>query len=168
MELAAHVPGRFVAATLRNVILFYWLDDGRVEDVQLLDGLCERLQKSHGMLSAVHLVKEGVGLPTAPVRKALASSMDRFADASACIAVVMLGAGFWASALQSAITGIRMMSATRDSQLRFMRDTEALKGWFVGEHERISGTRVDELLLLISLEQVKSMGDRSTAEAASR
>lgn len=166
MHVVAEVPGRYVAATLRNVILWYWVGDGTVEGMEALEQVWLKLNVHHQRISAIHVIRQGVGVPSAPVRKVLTRCMETYAEQTAVLSVVMLGAGFWASALQSALTGIRMMVPARDSQMRFGRDVQSLQGWFTQEHERSSGVRVDEVLLMLSLEQLMSLGNRNVVDAA--
>jgi hypothetical protein len=91
--------------------------------------------------SNVHLIKEGIGLPTAEARHDFADMMDRHSQTLACVAIALLGSGFWASALQSAITGIRMLNSKRSALLRIHDSMEAVADWLPPEHLKYTGVR---------------------------
>jgi hypothetical protein len=160
LHITAHVPERFVAGTLANVVLFYWTGDGTIESVQVLERLIE--QQTAGFTrkaSAMHLIHQRVSLPDAQVRAGLVAAMKRAADFTGCIAIVMLGGGFWASAIQSALTGMRMLAPTGSSTMRFGSNPAALSDWFVTEHAERTGERISEQQLLTAAEQLRSAGD---------
>jgi hypothetical protein len=85
--------------------------------------------------------------------------MKRFADVTCCLAIVTLGAGFWVSALQSAVTGIRMLAPVGASMLRFVAKAEDLRGWFVDEHVARTGVSVDDSRLLEAIRELLALGD---------
>lgn len=169
LQKAAHDPGLYIGGRVRNVVVFYWLTSGTPQGVEALTNLCEQL--SHGRtqpLSAIHIVRAEVGLPDAAVRQALATAMKKFADVTCCLAVVTLGAGFWVSALQSAVTGIRMLAPGGSSMLRFVQKTEDLRGWFVDEHMARTGVSIDDGRLSEALRELVALGDADAAASARR
>jgi hypothetical protein len=78
---------------------------------------------------------------------------------------VMLGAGFWASALQSMITGLRMLAPPRPSILRFARDPLELKAWFPHEHLVRTGQRIDEARLMSVMAELVTIGQNAPRSA---
>ncbi len=78
---------------------------------------------------------------------------------SCCLAVVTLGAGFWVSALQGAITGIRMLAPVGNSILRFVPKPEDLQGWFVDEHVARSSESIDDASLVKAIQRLRQIGD---------
>jgi hypothetical protein len=167
-ELAAvvHQADSYVAGRVRNVVAFYWMSAGSLPAVEALMALCEELSVGAKQpFSAVHIVRANIGLPDAEVRRALGAGMKKYADVTHCLAVVTLGAGFWVSALQSAVTGIRMLAPIGGSMLRFVQRPEDLKGWFVPEHAARTGQTLDEDALLRSLDRLLSIGDAARADS---
>lgn len=160
LQIVTHVPARFVAGTMRNLVLFYWLADGTSEGVQTLDRLIDVQTAGHTrMASALHIIHGRVGLPDAEVRSGLHATMRRSADYFSCIGVVMLGAGFWASAIQSALTGIRMLTPTGNALMRFGATPASLADWFVAQHAERTGERLSEQQLLAAAEKLRDVGD---------
>jgi hypothetical protein len=164
VTIAARVRGHYVFGACKNVLITYWQHQANGEAIKRLVSVCDELLKAHpGGVSIVHLVREGAGLPDAEAREGLARMGDRFANETACLAVVLMGAGFWASALQSVLTGIRLIAPPRPSVMRFSRDLEALESWFAQEHQRRSGVRIEPAVLTALL---RSFCETAEADAA--
>ncbi len=156
----AHEAGHYVSGRLRNVVTFYWLRSGSLRAVEVLNQLCEEVSAARARpFSAIHVVRADVGLPDAQVRHALGAAMKKYADVTSCMAVVTPGAGFWVSALQSAITGIRMLAPTGGSMLRFVPRPEDLRGWFVDEHMARTGESLDDAQVLLAVSELLALGD---------
>jgi hypothetical protein len=165
----AHDPGHYIGGRTRNVVLFYWLRSGTPQGVDALNQLCEQVSQGRKLpFSAIHVVRADIGLPDAPVRQALASSMKKFADVTCCLAVVTLGAGFWVSALQSAVTGIRMLAPIGASMLRFVPKADDLQGWFVDEHVARTGVSLDDGRLLEAVRELLAWGEADTGTVSRR
>lgn len=163
LVISVHEPGRYVVGRWRNVLLFYWQVAGTPHAVALLEqGMVDLLAEHGSGISLVNLIKEGAGLPDPEVRKALLTSMGRHAEAIGCISVVMMGAGFWASALQSAITGLRMLAPPRSSLLRFSREPADLKAWLPHEHLVRTGQRMDDARLMAVIRELLTAGDSAS------
>src|SRR3569832_172010 len=121
----AFVADHYVCARVGHVVTFYWMRANSLPAVEALAELCEQVSAARTRpFSAVQIVRPGLGLPDAPARHALSAAMKKYAQVSSCIAIVTPGAGFWVSALQGAITGIRMLSPAGGSMLRFITQPE--------------------------------------------
>jgi hypothetical protein len=116
-----------------------------------------------GGFSSIHLVRNGAPLPDSDARKGFSDIMAQYAQQMACIGVVLMGAGFWASALQGMITSISMV-AKRSYVLRFAREPAELGAWFPGEHQKRSGQVIEASALAAVLREVLQMGDRGEHE----
>jgi hypothetical protein len=160
VKISAQAPGHFIFCFWKNVVIAYWQHQANGPSVKQLVGVCEERVKAYpDGVSIVHLVREGAGLPDAAAREALARMGDRYANETACLAIVLMGAGFWASALQSVLTGIRLIAPPRPSVMRFARDLNELESWFPYEHLRRSGVRIDPVELTSALRSVCQMAD---------
>jgi hypothetical protein len=156
----ANEAGHYVGGRLRNVVAFYWLSSGTLPGVEALNQVCEDVSAARTRpFSAIHIVRADVGLPDTSVRKALGALMKRYVDVVCCVAVVTPGAGFWVSALQSAITGIRMLAPVGGSMLRFVPNPADLRGWFVDEHMARTGESLDEARVIEALSELLALGD---------
>lgn len=166
VTISAQVRGHYVFGSWKNVLITYWQHQANGEAIKQLVAVCDELLQAHPAgVSIVHLVREGAGIPDADAREGLARMGDRFANETACLAVVLMGAGFWASALQSVITGIRLIAPPRPSIMRFSRDPEALESWFAQEHQRRSGVRIEPAVLTALLRSVCDTADADAAGA---
>lgn len=163
--IAAQAPGHYVFGSWSNVLIAYWQHQADGASIKHLVSVCDELVKAHPHgISIIHMVREGAGLPDAAAREGLARMGDRFAHETACLAVVLMGAGFWASALQSVITGIRLIAPPRPSLMRFARDLDELESWFAQEHLRRSGTRLEPAKLTALLRSLCSAADAGAPE----
>jgi hypothetical protein len=160
--LEAHAPGRYVAATCPSIVAFYWLADAEREGVQLLEQLCEKQTAARTLpASAIHVVHARAGLPNAELRNSLIASMRRFADVTCCLGVVLLGAGFWASAMQSALTGVRMVVPSAGAQMRFGNSADEIVPWLVATHAKRTGDHLSEAQLVSMVQRLRILGDRT-------
>ena len=157
-RVEAHVAGRYAAGSSRGAIVFSWADDATVETIQFLEQLCEKQSEGRTRcVSALHVIHPGVGLPSADVRVALVAAMKRYADVLGYMGIVLLGAGFWASAMQSALTGIRMLAPVGGSQLRISSSVPEIVAWLVAGHEKHTGERLNEAALFAAFEQLSNL-----------
>ena len=97
-------------------------------------------------ISSVHLIVEGAPLPTPEGRAGLNTLMNAHASQLACVAVLIGGTGFWASAIRAMITGLRSMSS-RAYELRLFGSVEEIVAWLPALHARRTAVELnpDEL-----------------------
>ena len=156
----AQEADNYVSARVRNVVTFYWLRSNSLAAIEALVKVCEQVSAARTRpFSAIHIVRPNIGLPGGPVRQALVAAMKKYADVSSCLAIVTPGAGFWVSALQSAITGMRMLAPAGASMLRFVTRPEDLRGWFVDEHMARTGESLDEQRVIEAVTELLALGD---------
>lgn len=124
---------------LENVPINIWLQPPRVHSVRSLIRLTEAMLPKHpNGVSAIHYVEPRVQMPDAPTRVAMAELSKISEPALRAVAVVMTGSGFWASSVQSALTGIRIVSGV-EFRFRFSAHVEDLLTWFPAEHRAQTG-----------------------------
>ncbi len=137
-------PGKFAFFGWQNVLVSVWLAAGTGAAVERLGNATRPYEKFHPRgVSNIHLVKGGAGMPTAEARAGFVGLMERYSAWFACIAVSLLGRGFWASALQGAVTGMRML-APRSFEMRIHDDIEGVLEWLPDEHLRRTGVFLDK------------------------
>jgi hypothetical protein len=96
-----------VKAQWRNVAIHLWSAKATAAMVMKLDELSVAFVKAHPRgVSSVHIITEGTPLPDRAVRDALRALTNKYAKNLACVCNVVEGAGFWASALHSFLTGL--------------------------------------------------------------
>jgi hypothetical protein len=144
----------------RNVMIVSWF--GRPASAQAVHQLgaitgqvLERL--GPGKLSYVHMIPNGLDLPDSETRSAFLKITRVHASHTACVAVVVAGSGFWASAMRSFVTGFRIL-APRLFDLRIHATLAELLAWFPEEHARITGVQLDGDELVRQLQHIAALG----------
>src|SRR4051812_18058419 len=98
-------------ASLRNIMIVVWSARATAPSVEKLDFATRRLAGAHPSgVSVIHMIADTAGIPSPEARNAFLKIMNEQAKTIACVAVVVGGTGFWASAMRSFITGLRFMS----------------------------------------------------------
>ena len=167
--LEAHVPGRYVAATTRDIVAFHWVGDAERSAIQLLEQLLDRQTASRTKpASALHIVHPRVGLPNAEVRGALISLLEAYARTMGCVGVALLGTGFWASAMRSALTGIRMIVPMGALPMRFAQDVDELLPWFCATHQERSGHALHPASIQAVLHELRDLAEGPATKQLTR
>lgn len=142
LQLLLHEPDRYGVWLWKNVWFNLWLAPAEGYLVDRMGQLTDehRARFPRGM-TAVHWVRPGAGLPTADGREALTRLAGR--GDIPCVGVILSGAGFWASAMRSLVTGIRLMSGGKFS-MRINASIEELAEWFPAAHQAYTGIAIDK------------------------
>jgi hypothetical protein len=147
-------------------MIFVWLSAATGADVELLaKGIGPNLKLYPRGQSHIHVVKSGIGLPTPEARARFAALMEQYDRQLACVAVALLGRGFWASALQGAITGMRML-APRSFEMRTHSDLEAIVEWLPDAHGKRTGVFLEPVELLAAVKQAFLDGSAAPTRVA--
>lgn len=154
VEVLAFEPDHYVMSRWRNLTIIYWMNQATGPAVKLLTELTrDVVQQYPGGFSNIHIVREGAALPDAEARVGFAGMMDEHAKRMACVGVVLMGGGFWASALQGIGTGLRMITP-RTYMMRFARNPDELRTWLPNEHNRRTEHPIDGVSLSNAIAQV--------------
>jgi hypothetical protein len=167
VEIVAYQHGHYVVGVWRNLTIVYWMAQANGVAVRRLQAITEQVVKDHTSgFSNVHIVREGAGLPDAEARQGFSVMTDRYAHDIACVGVVFMGAGFWASAMQSVITGITML-VPRAFTIRFARHPAELRTWLPAEHNRRTGAEIDAVGLAAAIDEVVRIGSEELEDETS-
>jgi hypothetical protein len=162
LVLEAHVPDRYVAATMDGVVAFYWVGDADRSAMQFLGQLLDKQTAGRTRhASAVHVVHERVALPDADVRGELMAMLQDYSSITGCVGVVLLGTGFWASAMRSALTGVRMV-AMGAPPMKFAQSVEEIVPWFCATHEERTGSAIHPSRITSALHHLRRLGEGPT------
>ncbi|HEY6882044.1 MAG TPA: hypothetical protein VI299_28640 [Polyangiales bacterium] len=143
-----HDAGRVSVGSIANVLLVHWAATPLLYDVQRIRSESDGLLAAYPQgISGIHVIEESCGIAGAEARAATSAQIKVLGARLGCIAVVLLGRGFWASTLQALITSIAVFTR-RETTIRFAASTEQLAGWFLDEHyrrteQRLSQVRID-------------------------
>ena len=160
----AHVSGHYTVALWGGVGIVHWM---RQADAPAMTHVRRCLRKlvdaQPSGVSFIHVVDEGAGLPSPEARSELSAMMGSFAEATVCVAVVLRGSGFWASAMQSLLTGLRLFAPPRGWTLRFASSTSDLGSWLPGLHVERTHQYFNARELELAIADVLSTGARAAS-----
>jgi hypothetical protein len=136
-------PGTCCAGAWANVTLTHWLSRGTLSAVERVASVGAELRAQYPMgTSAVHLIREGAGLPTPEVREGLVKLMNEKVERRGCVGIVVGGAGFWASAIRGLVTGLRAASS-REYPLKLAGSIDEIVSWLPEPHYKRTGIALD-------------------------
>lgn len=172
---AESIELEFLHAHGDNCVLFAYRDvtitvwHGSADDVavHVMDQVAAtRIARFPGGVSGVHVVTHGAGMPTAGARSALAASARKWSAQTAAVAVVLEQAGFFGSAMRSAVTGIQMLSKA-EFPIRVFGSTREAAGWLPGPHVQRTGTTLDAARFDAALQQSRVLRSATPSIRAS-
>jgi hypothetical protein len=144
-------PG-FIITEWKNVSMVVW---GTQATIPLVNKLRETgvafIGRHPEGISAVHIIASGVPLPDSATRAELNRLTDVLAESLACIATVLEGSGFWASAMHSFVTGIQWMSSRRPFKSKIGSTLADAAGFVPIPHQERTHVRVGSTELLRAL-----------------
>jgi hypothetical protein len=148
-------PGRFSFWALQNVTIFVWRDQPTRDALLRLQQAAEPRAKQYPEgVSDVHVVVGRITLPDDSTRQALIRISKLAAPHLAAVAVVVEGTGFWASALRSLITSIRVV-LPGTFEMALFGTTEELVRWLPDVHAKRTALHIDASELRRALEFVR-------------
>jgi hypothetical protein len=133
-------PGAWSFGVWQNFVIGVWSAKATAEAVGSLGNTARSLKEKY---TSLHIIKSGAALPTADGRAALVELLKERTGKLACITVVLLGSGFWASAVQSMITGLHMVAPSGSTKLRICDTIEDAVAWLAKEHGTLTGVDVN-------------------------
>ena len=152
----------------QNVTITVWHSAGDEASVQAVDqvGGARIARFAHGV-SGVHLVMHGAGMPSAGARSGLAASARKWSAHTAAAAVVIEQAGFFGSAMRSAVTGIQLLSKA-EFPIRVFASTREAADWLPGPHAERTGIVLDRARFNAALQAAREIKAASAALRSNR
>jgi hypothetical protein len=127
-------PRQFYAGHFRNVSIVVWVSGADGPAATRMRAVAQHLiAKYPDGHSNVTIVLNGVAPPTEEARAAFAHIFDGRLSDLRCMAVVLEGEGFWASALRSTVTALRQGSSSSFA-LKLFSALEPVTEWLPSEH----------------------------------
>ncbi|HEX6240357.1 MAG TPA: hypothetical protein VFZ61_05670 [Polyangiales bacterium] len=135
-------PGRFRYSVWRNITIGVWADQATEEAARRIIALSRSMARNHaGGHSNVIFVLDGAPPPTPEANQIFAQIHDQKVSDLVCMGIVVEGSGFWASAIRSSITGVRMSSAS-GIRMGVSDNVNQLMEWLPAEHSKRTGVNV--------------------------
>ena len=127
-------PEKFLFGAWKNVILLAWAAQADDTVIGRLKVRLARIARSRpGPRSCVSVIAAGLPMPTDEARAGILELMNANGAQVGCLAVVIKGAGFQRSALQSAHTGMHLAS-TKTFEMAVLDGVEDLADWLLPRH----------------------------------
>lgn len=141
----------------RDVNISVWHESGEEVAVRALDEVAAgRIARFPRGVSGVQLVMHNAGMPTAGARAALVEAASRWAGRTAAVAVVIEQAGFFGSAMRSAVTGIQML-AKAEFPIKVFGTTRNAAEWLAPLHAEKTGTLLDPTRFDAALQKARTI-----------
>jgi hypothetical protein len=148
-------PGKFAIYGWQNITIVVWPNQATGPTVLRFAKVIQSVVEAHPEgISNVQIILDGAGVPTSEARAGFIDLMKQYAKQVACVAVVLLGGGFWASAIRAAVTGISMI-APHTFPLRMHGSMAEVAKWLPVEHLKRTGVHLDPQKLTSVLNNVK-------------
>ena len=136
-------PGRFAFGVCKNMTVAVWKTQGTGPAVARLGAVARKVAVECPLgYSAIHVICEGAGLPDGAARTGFEGLMREFSRELACVAVVVGGDGFWASALRAMVTGL-WQAVPHKFEMRICGSCEEAANWLCPRHLERTGTHID-------------------------
>jgi hypothetical protein len=134
------VPNAYQFGLWNDILFARWERPADATAISHLDEVSQSFRTAHPgrRQSGIHIILEGVGLPTADARAGFMRLMKTQADQIAAIAVVIYGSGFGAGAIRSFLAGLRF-AAPRSYEFRVHSKTSDVLTWLPEAHRRHTG-----------------------------
>lgn len=130
-------------ATFQNVIVTVWGTRSTVATIEHLDSAAHQLWARHPTgISSLHLILHSEGMPDGAARAALNKLTDVHAPHLACVATLVQGSGFWASAMRGLLTSLHFL-VRRPFKARICASLEEMASWLVEPHARMTGVTLE-------------------------
>lgn len=136
--IVAELPGVVVLRGLANLTLCTWHGQATGRAAELVTQTMDRPELRGRRQSFIHVIHTGLPLPDAEARQVFMNTMKERANDLACVAVVVLGTGFWASAMRNAVIGMRVF-APRAFEFRVFGTCDEVVDWLPTANEKLAG-----------------------------
>lgn len=164
LEALSAFSGVHASYGWKNLAITLWFGPATLESLPVFERGCKAFCDAHPEgVSSVHImVPGGSSMPTQEARTELARIMREYAHTAAGAAVVIPGAGFWASALRGLITALAML-APRGFALQIFGELPDVAAWLAPLHQSHTGCEISAHELLHALTLVERAGTAAAA-----
>jgi hypothetical protein len=152
-------PERFSCSVWKNLSIVIFFDQATADVARRISRFNQQMILHYPMgHSNVTFVVNDIPPPSPDAHEGLASIFDSKISRINCMAIVLEGVGFWASAIRSSVTTWRMESRS-DIALRVYTSIDEVVDWLPTEHQQRTGLSIDPHTLKAALEQTR-FGER--------
>jgi hypothetical protein len=163
-QLLVEQAGVMIVRGWRNLGICVWTGQATGHAAAMVAQTLDRPEVQGLRQSFVHVIHNKLPLPDSKARQIFMQLMKDRADGLACIAIVVLGSGFWASAMRNAVIGMRVF-APSTFDFRVFGSCEEVVGWLPAAHERQTGIVIPPLALAKWLSNAREALPRTGSDA---
>lgn len=157
-------PGRFRYASWRNVTIGIWANQATGEAAQRIMSISRMMGRNHPKgHSSVVFVLDGAPPPTPEASAIFAKMYDTKSSGLTCMAIIIEGGGFWASAIRSSITSLRI-SNPGSMRMSVNDNVEGVLEWLPAEHAQRTGVTMSAIELRGALMHARAIGANDNGE----
>jgi hypothetical protein len=162
LEVLGEAPGVFRSTMFDQIAITVWLGRLDAKSASVLAQVTRDTMKRLGnqRASSIHMINPRVKLPDADARSALVEIMQESGASVACVAIIVEGSGFWASALRGFITSVRVLGPRSYNLHEHGSIAEVVK-WLPAEHFKHTGKHVDAGVLERNLFAARAWQDQA-------
>lgn len=149
-------PGAFALYAWQNILFACWSQRATGPAVARVALARETMAREHPEgVSVIYLIAENAGLPTPEARAGVMEMMARYRNKRACLALLIQGGGFWASAMRGAIIGVRLLVPGQFPML-ISGEVAEIAAWLPEPHQQHTKTPIDSAALSVLLRQLEA------------
>jgi|GEM_PF-3059976 hypothetical protein len=130
----------------QDVVVIVWGIDVTPTLIEEYGKLLTHMASTHRLFSIVHIAPTLRGLPGGEIRAAFAAIAEEHVNALLLTAVLIVGSGFWSSAVRSVITSVQVL-LRRKLNIRVCGSIDEVVTWLVPEHSGQTGRPLDGMQL---------------------
>jgi hypothetical protein len=131
----------------RNLAIVVWTGQANGLAAELVSQTMDRPDVLGMRQSYVHVIHKELPLPDGAARRVFMQLMKARGQQLACVGIVVLDSGFWASAMRNAVIGMRVF-APNSFDFRVFGSCEEVADWLPAAHERQTGVAIPEPALI--------------------
>jgi hypothetical protein len=140
-----HAADGYIIAGWLNVSIVIWGKQATVPMVAELAKASDAFVPLHPKISSIQMILNGAPIPGAEARAALEALTEHQLDRLACIAMLIEGTGFWASAMRGFLTSMQLVQRHRFGVKTMTCATPSqVAKWLPAPHREKTGVALDE------------------------
>jgi hypothetical protein len=140
---------------LENVVMTVWTSKASMEAARTLREIIDQTGRRYGAGSGVHVVLNRPELPDRETREEMARITQDFADSTVASAMVLVGDGFWASAMRGLATSLHAVTGSGQRfKMGIFGTTRDAAAWLAPLHSAGCSTPVSVFEVLAALDEL--------------
>lgn len=132
-----------VMAVWKNISIVVWGTQATLPLVDELAKVSDKVLAVHPKVSSIQIIRNTAAIPDSETRAALEKVVEKYYERMHCVALVVEGAGFWASAMRGFETGLLLLQRHRENVSTKTFATSAEVGKWLCPKQQEQGVSID-------------------------